>query len=83
MSDVLRAVTAVIAETLGVSKADIRREARIMDDLGADSLDAVELLIAIEEEFSFEVTDEDAQAWITVGDIVDYAERRVGKAGAA
>jgi acyl carrier protein len=65
-------VRAVIAEQLGVEESAVVDTASLMDDLGADSLDCVEVLIAIEEEFDIEITEEDAEKWFTVDDIIEY-----------
>ena len=64
----------IIVEELGVEKEEVTLEAHINDDLGADSLDAVELVMAIEEEFDVEVSDEKAQEFKTVGQIVQFIE---------
>ena len=62
----------IIVEELGVEKAEVTLEANINDDLGADSLDAVELVMAIEDEFSIKVSDDVAQEFKTVQQIVDF-----------
>lgn len=67
-------VRAIIAEELGIEEDSIEIDSHLADDLGADSLDAVELIMAIEEEFEVEIDDSDAQAIKTVQDIVDYLE---------
>ncbi len=74
MSDgeVFEKVKAVIVEQLGVSEEEVTREASFTDDLGADSLDTVELVMALEEEFGTEIADEDAEKLTTVGKTVDY-----------
>ena len=64
----------IIVEELGVEKAEVTLTADINDDLGADSLDAVELVMAIEDEFSIKVSDEVAQEFKTVQQIVDFIE---------
>jgi len=61
-----------VAEQLGVELDEITMEASFIDDLGADSLDIVELLMALEEEFDIEIPDEEAEKLSTVGDIVEY-----------
>ncbi len=68
-------VKTIIANELGVDENKITLEARLTEDLGADSLDAVELIMAIEDEFGIEVNDEAAQKIHTVKDIVDYVEK--------
>ncbi len=61
-----------VAEQLGVETDEITLESSFIDDLGADSLDIVELLMALEEEFDIEIPDEEAEKLTTVGDVVDY-----------
>jgi acyl carrier protein len=70
-------VKAIIASELGVAENKITMEARLSEDLGADSLDAVELIMAIEDEFGIEVNDEAAQKIHQVKDIVEYVEKVV------
>jgi acyl carrier protein len=72
--DTIEKVKAVIAEQIGAEKDDIRPESRIVDDLGADSLDVVELVMALEEEFDIEIPDEEAEKITTVQAAVDYVE---------
>lgn len=67
----------IIVEQLGVDEEAVTLEASFQDDLGADSLDVVELLMALEEEFDLEIPDEDAEKIQTVGDAVDYVRERV------
>jgi acyl carrier protein len=62
----------IVAEQLGVDEDQVTPEASFMDDLGADSLDTVELVMALEEEFDIEISDEDAEKIQTVQDAVDY-----------
>jgi acyl carrier protein len=69
----------IIVEQLGVNPEQVTREASFIEDLGADSLDTVELVMAFEEEFSIEVPDEDAEKLQKVGDVVDYIERKAQK----
>lgn len=64
----------IIVEQLGVNKDAVTMEANIDDDLGADSLDIVELIMAFEEEFDLEITDDEAKEIKTVGDAIDYIE---------
>lgn len=66
----------IIVDQLGVAPEQVTMEAKFRDDLKADSLDLVELIMAIEEEFGGEVSDEDAQKIVTVGDAVSYIEAR-------
>jgi len=65
-------VREIIVDQLGVSADQVKMEARFIDDLGADSLDTVELIMALEEEFGVEIPDEDAEKLVTVGDAVNY-----------
>lgn len=67
-------VTEIIVEQLGVSADQVKPESNLIDDLGADSLDAVELVMAVEEEFGIEVPDEEAEKLRSVGDIVSHVE---------
>lgn len=62
----------VIVEQLGVEPDDVKLESSFIDDLGADSLDIVELIMALEEEFDMEIPDEDAEKLSTVNDVVEY-----------
>ena len=62
----------VIVEQLGVDEYEITLDSSFVDDLGADSLDVVELIMALEEEFNVEIPDEDAEKIVTVGDALDY-----------
>jgi acyl carrier protein len=64
----------IVVEQLGVSAEEVTLEASIIDDLGADSLDIVELVMAFEEEFGVEIPDEAAEKIATIGDIVNYLE---------
>jgi len=68
-------VTEIIVEQLGVSADQVKPEAKLIEDLGADSLDAVELVMAVEEEFNIEVADEDAEKLVTVGDIITHVDK--------
>jgi acyl carrier protein len=69
----------IIVEQLGVEPEKVKAEASFIDDLGADSLDIVELVMAMEEEFDLEIPDEDAEKLRTVGDVATYLEKK-GKA---
>jgi acyl carrier protein len=62
----------IIVEQLGVEEDDVTMESSFIDDLGADSLDIVELIMALEEEFDLEIPDSEAEKISTVGDVVDY-----------
>lgn len=66
----------VIVEQLGVKPEQVTPDAKFIEDLGTDSLDMVELVMAVEEEFGFEIPDEDTDALTTVGKAVEYVERR-------
>lgn len=66
----------IIADQLALSAAEIGDESKVKDDLGADSLDMVELVMKLEEEFSLKIADEDLQQIITVADIASYIQRR-------
>ena len=70
-------VKEIIIEQLGVSESAITTEASFIDDLGADSLDIVELIMALEEEFDLEIPDSDAEKVVTVGDVVEYIKDNV------
>jgi acyl carrier protein len=69
-------VKSIIVEQLGVNEEQVVTDAKFIEDLGADSLDTVELVMAFEEEFSIEVPDEEAEKLQTVGDVVKYIEGR-------
>lgn len=69
-------VKSIIAEQLGVKKEEVTDEAKFIDDLGADSLDTVELVMALEEEFGIEIPDEDAEKMVTVGEAIKYIEEK-------
>ena len=72
MSSIEDRVKKIVAEQLGVKEGDIQKSASFVEDLGADSLDTVELVMALEEEFETEIPDEDAEAITTVQLAVDY-----------
>ena len=69
-------VKSIIAEQLGVKPEEVTIEASFVDDLGADSLDTVELVMAFEEEFSIEIPDEDAEKITTVGEAIKYIDEK-------
>jgi acyl carrier protein len=71
-SEVQSKVIAIIVEQLGIEKADIKEESNFIDDLGADSLDTVELVMAFEEEFDLEIPDEEAEKITTVKEAIDH-----------
>ena len=70
-------VKSIIVEQLGVADTSVTMEASFIDDLGADSLDIVELIMALEEEFDMEIPDADAEKVVTVGDVVDYIKENI------
>ena len=70
--EVFERVKEIIVEQLGVTDTSVSMEASFIDDLGADSLDIVELIMALEESFDMEIPDADAEKVVTVGDVVDY-----------
>ncbi len=74
MSDVVERVTKIVVEHLGVEESKVKDNASFIDDLGADSLDTVELVMAFEEEFGCEIPDEAAEKILTVKDAIDYIE---------
>ena len=75
--EVFDKVKEIIVEQLGVAENSVNTEASFIDDLGADSLDIVELIMALEEEFDLEIPDSDAEKVVTVGDVVDYIKDNV------
>jgi acyl carrier protein len=74
-------VKEIIVEQLGVEAGQVTEKAKFVEDLGADSLDTVELVMALEEEFSLEIPDEDAEKITSVGDAVEYIKANSKKAG--
>jgi acyl carrier protein len=79
MSDTISKVKSIIAEQLGVKPEEVTPEASFVEDLGADSLDTVELVMALEEEFGVEIPDEDAEKMTTVGEAIKYIEEKAAK----
>ena len=75
MSSVEDQVKAIIAEQLGIKVDEIKQDASFVDDLGADSLDTVELVMALEEEFETEIPDEEAEKITTVQNAIDYVNK--------
>lgn len=73
-------VRAVIAQELAVDPIDVTRDAQLGEQLGADSLDAIELTLRLEEEFAIEIPDGEAQQLISVGQVIDYVAARAGTA---
>jgi acyl carrier protein len=76
MADVEAKVKKIISEQLGVPEADVKPEASFVNDLGADSLDTVELVMALEEEFGVEIPDEDAEKIATVQNAIEYIKAK-------
>ena len=74
--DILERVKKIVADRLDVDEADVKLEASFKEDLEADSLDVVELVMELEDEFDLEISDEDAEKILTVGDVVDYITKR-------
>ena len=77
-TEIASKVKKIIEEQLGVSGEQVTNEASFIDDLGADSLDTVELVMALEEEFDIEIPDEDAEKMTNVQSAIDYLEQKVG-----
>ena len=75
--EIFEKVKDIIVEQLGVAENTVTLEASFIDDLGADSLDIVELIMALEEEFDIEIPDADAEKVVTVNDVVDYIKDHV------
>ena len=75
--EVFEKVKGIIVEQLGVSETSVNMESSFIDDLGADSLDIVELIMALEEAFDIEIPDADAEKVVTVGDVVDYIKDHI------
>ena len=75
--EVFEKVKNIIVEQLGATESSVTMEASFIDDLGADSLDIVELIMALEEEFDTEIPDADAEKVVTVGDVVDYIKEHI------
>ena len=72
----LEKIKSIVADQLGVDEDQVSEDASFIDDLGADSLDTVELIMAFEEEFDVEIPDEDAQKIKTVKDVIEYIESK-------
>lgn len=80
MADTMDRIKNIVVELLGVDEDKVTSEARFREDLEADSLDLVELIMAFEEEFGGEISDEDAQKITTVGEAIAYVEARAAEA---
>ena len=75
--EIFEKVKTVIVEQLGIDEANVRMESSFLDDLGADSLDIVEFIMALEEEFGLEIPDEDVKKIVTVKDVVEYISENI------
>ena len=78
MSEIATKVTGIIVDKLGVEENEVSAEASFANDLGADSLDTVELIMEFEKEFNLSIPDEDAEKIVTVGDAIDYLTKNAG-----
>jgi acyl carrier protein len=76
MSDVQSKVTSIIVDKLGVDESEVTAEANFTNDLGADSLDTVELIMEFEKEFDISIPDEDSEKIATVGDVITYLQEK-------
>ena len=76
MSNVEEQVKKIVVDHLGIEEAKVKPEAKFIDDLGADSLDTVELVMAFEEEFGSEISDNEAEKILTVGDAIKFIESK-------
>ncbi|MGI6359494.1 MAG: acyl carrier protein [Acholeplasmatales bacterium] len=74
---VFKKIQSIIVEELNLDKEKVTRESRLQEDLGADSLDAVELIMNIEDEFGIQITDEEASDIKTVGELVDFVTKKI------
>ena len=79
MENIEQRVKKIVAEQLGVNEADIKIDSSFVEDLGADSLDTVELVMALEEEFECEIPDEEAEKITNVQQAIDYVKGHLGK----
>ncbi|MDG5470257.1 acyl carrier protein [Jeotgalibacillus sp. ET6] len=77
MAEVMDRVTKIIVDRLGVDESEVKLEASFKEDLGADSLDVVELVMELEDEFDMVISDEDAEKIGTVGDAVNYIQEKI------
>lgn len=75
--DILAQVKSIVADQLGIDEEEVQMESAFIDDLGADSLDIVELVMALEDEFKLEIPDEDAEKIVTVENAVDYIKNHL------
>ncbi len=79
MSAVAEKVKSIVVRQLGVSEDQVTEDAKFIEDLGADSLDLVELVMALEEAFDAEIPDEDSEKLTSVGDAINYIESKISK----
>jgi acyl carrier protein len=79
VEEIEKKVVEIVAKQLNIEKANIQRESSFVNDLGADSLDTVELVMEMEEAFGISIPDEDAQKIQTVGDAIQYVEKRINE----
>jgi acyl carrier protein len=77
--DITAKIKAIIAESLGVDISEVTENASFVNDLGADSLDTVELVMALEEQFGIEIPDEDAEKMQTVGQAIEYIKNKIAE----
>ena len=77
MSTIVERVTKLVCEQLGVKEEEVTPEASFVEDLGADSLDTVELVMALEEEFGSDIPEEEAEKLQTVGSVIEYVEKNL------
>ena len=77
--DILAKLKPIIAEQLGVDESEVKEDASFTEDLNADSLDLVELIMSLEEQFKLQISDEDAEKITTVKDAVEYIDNKVSK----
>ena len=75
--ELLKKITAVVVEKLGVKAEDVSLDSAFVNDLGADSLDRVDLVMALEDEFDIEILDEDAEKFIKVSDVLAYVQNKL------
>ncbi|MGF7217955.1 acyl carrier protein [Spirosoma lacussanchae] len=81
MSEIAQKVKSIIVEKLGVEESEVTPEASFTNDLGADSLDTVELIMEFEKEFNQSIPDDEAEKILTVGQAIDFLEKNAGQAG--
>ncbi len=78
MSNTLEKISELVADKLGVEASKVNAEAKFVEDLGADSLDTVELIMQLEDEFNIEIPDDEAEKLTTVGSVVEYIDAHTG-----